>query len=390
MINGLVSAGLGTAIQYLRDFFGETPLGEKISEHPLGQILATRKANENITFLEYLLGERPNPGKEGFTSIKIDGQELIITDSQRGEVEKIITLPDGEYAILRWNPEQKDLIFELTYEAQKAGWKVVDHSFIFEKPGVSGNIIQNWEDFKNLLLERGYKTQRVRWINFAYERESPKVISWEVSPDNPGFGSEGKELKMSWRPNPDGSVNVKVPVQGIAFNPKKEWNIEDYVRNGKAVLSLAPRDRELQHDSLLFSVRPQDVKGPYAEITIPREVAELFFRLENGKLKLNGAQLIYNLVEGEDDKGLKLISIAAQYNPETEEIYIPLVIEKIVPEITYTPPILPKYLVPIIPIPFIFDRQTVRPGRYRRREIPKPKPPIESEPYYYGYGSSYW
>lgn len=393
VLTGLVAAGLGTAVQYLRDLFGETSLGEKLSEYPLGQILATRRAKEKISLLEYLLGERPNSGREGFTSFKFNSQDFIISDKEVAQgTERIINLPGGGYAILRWDPDKKDWVFDLTQEAENIGWKIEgNNTLILEKPGVSGNIIENWHSFKGLLEERGYQTEKARWIDFAYENKPPKVVSWQVGPDNPGFRSEGLELKMSWKPNPDGSVNIKVPVEGIAFRPGKEWNINDYVNNGKAGIFLSPRHRNLQFEGLWFPVKPKDVNGSFAEITIPKEVAEIFFRIEDGKLRLNGAQLTYNLVIEEKIGTKSLVSISAQYNPKVENLIFPPTFEKYILNYTYTPPIPPTYLDPAIPIPLIFDWQTIPPGKYKEPSKP-PKPQIiEPYPDYYGYyGYSYW
>ncbi|MFH8107980.1 MAG: hypothetical protein QXJ25_03080 [Candidatus Aenigmatarchaeota archaeon] len=384
VLTGLFAAGLGTAVQYLRDAFGETLIGEKLSEHPLGQILATRKAKEKINLLEYILGERPNRGREGFTSFKFNDQEFVIFDSEiTPETKKIINLPGGEYAILRFDPDKNDWVLDLTEEAKKLGWKVEGKTLILEKTGIEGNVIENWDIFKNHLEGKGYGIEKVTWTDFAYENKPPKVISWQVPPDHPGFLAEGLELKMSWKLNPDGSVNVKVPVEGIAFRTGKEWNIIDYVKSGKAGIFLSPRRQDLQFEGLWYQINPEDINGSFAEIKIPKEIADIFFIMENGKLKLNGAQLTYNLVIEEKDGIKSLVSVSADYNPKVKNIAFPSTVERYTLNSIYTPPTPPVELDPGIPIPFPFGWRTIPSGEYKEAS----KLPL-AEPYpehYYGY-----
>lgn len=380
VITGVAAFVLGSTVQYLRDLIGETAVGEKLSEHPLGAIISTPHAKQRIGLIEYLLGEKPRPGREGFTSININGQELNVFHSQREFFgERVINLPDGHYGTIKWNPESQQWTLELSKEAKDAGWAITEDGFYLERKGIHGNLISTWTEIKDILSQRGYKTTHVSWDDFAYERRPPLRSSWEVPPDHPSFRSEGFELSLSYRKAPDGSVIVSVPVKGIAFRPGKEWDIGEFVEQGKACITLSPRDRLLQHDALIFSVGSENIKGSRAEITIPKEIADLFFYEDNGKLKLNSSQITYGLIEGNEGGKLKLVSVAADYNSRGILTEILPIKENVPINITEHAPIPPKELDPPIPIPPLIEWKTTKPGEYKRPLIVRPP----EAPYYY-------
>jgi len=230
------------------------------------------------------------------------------------------------------------------------------------------------------LVEKGYETKHVSYIDFAWEKIPPKVISWNIPPDHPSFNAEGLELSMSFRPAGNGDVVVKGPVEGIAFNNHRgKWDLAEYFRDGKLILALAPRDRQLQHEAIIFTIKQEKVRGSFAEVRIPKEVAEIFFTQEGGRLKLSGAQLNFNVVVGEDEGGLRLVEVAADYNPHGGKIFITQEISEVSLSPEIIPPGLPRYLDPGFSIPpFIFSDKTPGPGEYREQKpsvITEPSPP---------------
>jgi len=227
------------------------------------------------------------------------------------------------------------------------------------------------------LVEKGYETKHVSYIDFAWEKIPPKVLSWNIPPDHPGFNAEGLELSMSFRPAGNGDVVVKGPAEGIAFNNHGgKWDLAEYFRDGKLILALAPRDRQLQYEAIIFTIKQEKVRGSFAEVRIPKEVAEIFFTQEGGRLKLSGAQLNFNVVVGEDERGLRLVEVAADYNPHGGKIFIPPEISEVSLSPEIIPPGLPRYLDPGFSIPpFIFPDKTPGPGEYREQ-----KPSVITEP----------
>ncbi|MDT7859206.1 MAG: hypothetical protein RQ930_04185 [Candidatus Aenigmarchaeota archaeon] len=385
IITGISAAVLGSAYQYLRDWFGETALGERLSQTFLGQFIAAPHAKERISFIEYILGERPRAYQPGAIDINL-GEKNIHLEHILGRGQNF-TLPDGHVATFRLSEDGHSYIIELSEEAKRAGWSYDPeaHKFIFTKPGITGTLVDNWNQLKGHLEGLGYKTKHVGWVDFAYEKHPPKVISWNVPPDHPGFMSEGLELSMSFRPAGNGDVIVKVPVKGIAFNAHGgRWDLSQFFHQGKLVLTLSPRDRVLQHDALVFEIKPEDVRGTFAEVRIPKEVAEIFFTQEGGRLKLNGAQLNFNVVVGEDNRGLRLVEVAADYNPRGL-VNLPPQISEVPVGVSIAPPVPPMYLDPGIAIPPPLIDRTPGPGKYR--EIPE----LESQlPYYHYYTTSYF
>ncbi|MEM4331095.1 MAG: hypothetical protein QW273_03755, partial [Candidatus Pacearchaeota archaeon] len=383
VITGAAAFVIGSTVQYLRDLFGETALGEKLSEHPfLGAIFAAPKAKERVELIEYLLGERPRVGKEGFTSININGEELNIPYSQRETVgERVIALPEGgdNYGTIKWEQESQQWILGLSEEAKKSGWTITENGFSLKKGYVQGNLIESWSQIKDFLSQSGHQTKHIRWIDFAYEKKHPQVISWEVPSDHPGFHGEALEMSLSYKEAPDGSVIVRVPVKGVAFRPGKEWNIEEFVNNMKAGIALSPRHRVLQHETLVFPIKPEDIKGNYGEISIPKEIADIFFYKDGDNIKLNSSQITYNLFL--DDE--RAVSVAADYNSEGFLVNIPPIEESVPVKITDHAPIPPIELDPPIPIPPLIDWKTAGTGEYK-------KPLFFKGPEHYYYTGNYF
>jgi hypothetical protein len=386
IITGISAAVMGSAYQYLRDWFGETALGERLSQTFLGQFIAAPHAKERVGLIEFILGERPRAYQPGAIDINLGGKNIPL-EHILGKGQNF-TLPDGHIATFRLSEDGHSYVIELSEEARKAGWSYNPeaHKFIFTKPGINGTLVDNWNQLKEYLDSLGYKTKHVGWSDYAYEKLEPIVSSWNAPPDHPGFRSEGLELSMSYRPAGDGDVIVRVPVRGIAFNNRgNSWDLFQYFKQGKLLLALAPKDKILQHDALVFEIKPEHVRGTFAEVRIPKEIAEIFFTQEGGKLKLNGAQLNFNIVVGEDNRGLRLVEVAADYSPTRGLVNFPPQISEIPVDISIVPPVPPIYLDPGIAIPPPLIDRTPGPGRYR--EIPK----LELQPpYYHYYTTSYF
>jgi len=393
IITGVLAGVFGSAYQYLRDVIGETQLGEKLSQTFLGQLIAAPRAKERITLIEYLLGERPRLAQPGSVSVT-KGAEEVLLEYAIGK-EQNFTLPDNNIATFKLNEDGSYEII-LSEEAKNAGWSYdpEKNKFIHTKSGISGTLIEVWGDLKKMLTDKGYTVEKVRWVDFAYEKYPPKVISWNVPPDHPGFKTEGLELSMSFRPAGNGDVIVKVPVEGVAFNNHGgRWDLSQYFNQGKLILALSPRDRTLQFEPLIIPVKEEDVRGSFAEVRIPKEVAEIFFAQEGRKVKLNGAQLTYNIVVGEDIRGKKLVSVAADYTtrgrvnipPQTTEVPI---------RVNIIHPVSPRELDPGIAIPPLIGR-TPRPGEYREPPLEEYREPQDFVgsfygPYYYRTRPAYY
>ncbi|GIW66489.1 MAG: hypothetical protein KatS3mg095_0387 [Candidatus Parcubacteria bacterium] len=384
VLTGAVAFALGSSVQYIRDLIGETQWGEKLSESPLGQIIATRRAKERIGLIEYILGERPRAAKEGFTTIIVNGQEIIVPDHEKSQsIEKVINLPGGHYAVAKFNPETKEWHLDLPPETKTAGWIITEKGFELHQSGISGTILENWEEIKNRM---GLKTERISWVDFAWEKKPPKVISWEVPSNHPGFYSEGLELSMSFKKAPDGDVYIKVPVVGIAFRKGgPSWDIAEFVKQGKAMVVISPRDKILQYDGLIFEVKPENIKGSFAEIRIPKNLADILFTESGGRVRPNGTQVTYNLEVGFSEGKHRLVEIAADYSPRELPIQIPGIHEGVPVSFKETPPIPPAELDPPIAIPPLIEWKTPKPGVYKEPSLPV-RPP--EYPAYYTHG--YW
>jgi len=364
-ITGISAAVLGSAYQYLRDLLGETQLGERLSETFLGKFFAAPQAKERITLIEYILGEKPKAYQPGTIDVNL-GEKSIFLEHVLGK-EQNFALPDGHIANFKLN-EDGSYIIGLSEEAKKAGWNYdpESHKFIWTKTGITGTLVDNWNQLKNNLENLGYKTERVKWVDFAYEKKPPEVISWNVPPDHPGFMSEGLELSMSFKPAGNGDVIVKVPVEGIAFNNHGgEWDLSKYFSDGKLILALSPRDRSLQYEPIIFKINKENIRGSFAEVRIPKEIAEVFFTQEGNKVKLNGSQITYNLIVGEDEKEFKLVSVVSDYDTGKGLVNIPPEINEIPVNVNIISPTLPTYLDPGIAIPPPLIEKTPGVGKYK-------------------------
>jgi hypothetical protein len=367
IITGLSTAVLGSAYQYLRDFMGEAQLRERLSEAFLGKVFAAPHAKERISFIEYILGEKPKAYQPGTIDVNL-GEKNISLEHVLGK-EQNFTLPDGHIANFKLNEDGSNYIIDLPEEAKNAGWNYdpESHKFIWTKTGITGTLIDSWNQLKSNLETLGYKTEQVRFVDFAYGKKPPEVISWNVPPDHPSFMSEGLELSMSFRPVGNGDIMVKVPVEGIVFNNHGgRWNLSEYFSDGKLILTLSPRDKILQHDSILVEIKPENVKGTFAEVRIPKEIAEIFFTQKDNKVELNGAQITYDIVVGKDEKGLKLVSVASDYNTGKGFVNFPPEIREVPVNVAITPPLSPIYLDPGIAIPPPLIDRTPGPSKYKK------------------------